>query len=54
MPRRVSCRGGLGLLARERDAWPGGLQGSAMGDTPTQLFNMNDRLIEFFGQHALP
>lgn len=34
--------------------WPGGLPGSAMGDTPTQVFNMNDLLLDFFKQYALP
>lgn len=35
-------------------AWPGGLPGSANGDTPSQVINANDLLWEFFKKYQLP
>ncbi len=35
-------------------AWPGGLPGSASGDTPSTAINANDRLIAFFSRFKLP
>jgi polyhydroxybutyrate depolymerase len=35
-------------------AWPGGLPGSAIGDTPSKVINANDLLWEFFQQHPMP
>ena len=35
-------------------AWPGGLPGSAMGDTPSTAIDKNDLMLEFFGRHQLP
>ncbi|RYY55065.1 MAG: phospholipase [Chitinophagaceae bacterium] len=35
-------------------AWPGGLPGSAMGDTPSTYINANDLLWEFFQRFSLP
>lgn len=35
-------------------AWPGGLPGSLMGDTPSKVINANDLLWSFFQQHQLP
>lgn len=35
-------------------AWPGGLPGSANGDTPSTAINANDLLWEFFQQYQLP
>ncbi|ULQ54661.1 extracellular catalytic domain type 1 short-chain-length polyhydroxyalkanoate depolymerase [Flavihumibacter fluvii] len=35
-------------------AWPGGLPGSAMGDTPSSAINANNLLWAFFQQHQLP
>lgn len=35
-------------------AWPGGLPGSAMGDTPSTVISANDLLWTFFQQYQLP
>jgi polyhydroxybutyrate depolymerase len=35
-------------------AWPGGLPGSAIGDTPSKVISANDLLWEFFKQHPMP
>ncbi|RYZ83918.1 MAG: hypothetical protein EOO68_32315 [Moraxellaceae bacterium] len=35
-------------------AWPGGLPGSWMGDTPSAAINANDLLWNFFQQYQLP
>ncbi|RZL44805.1 MAG: phospholipase [Pedobacter sp.] len=35
-------------------AWPGGLQGSAIGDNPSKVINANDLLWDFFQQYQLP
>jgi polyhydroxybutyrate depolymerase len=35
-------------------AWPGGLQGSAIGDTPSKVISANDLLWDFFQQYQLP
>lgn len=35
-------------------AWPGGLPGSANGDTPSTVINANDLLWEFFQHYQLP
>lgn len=35
-------------------AWPGGLPGSASGDTPSTAINANDLLWAFFQQYQLP
>lgn len=35
-------------------AWPGGLPGSSMGDTPSTAINANDLLWSFFQQYQLP
>lgn len=35
-------------------AWPGGLPGSPMGDTPSTVISANDLLWEFFQQYQLP
>ncbi len=35
-------------------AWPGGLKGSAVGDTPSTAINANDLLWNFFQQYQLP
>lgn len=35
-------------------AWPGGLPGSEMGDTPSTAINANDLLWDFFQQYQLP
>ena len=35
-------------------AWPGGLPGSANGDTPSSAINANDLLWNFFQQYQLP
>ncbi len=35
-------------------AWPGGLPGSANGDTPSSVISANDLLWDFFKQYQLP
>jgi polyhydroxybutyrate depolymerase len=35
-------------------AWPGGVAGSAIGDTPSRVIKANDLLWEFFQQYQLP
>jgi polyhydroxybutyrate depolymerase len=35
-------------------AWPGGLPGSGMGDTPSTAISANELLWAFFQQHQLP
>jgi polyhydroxybutyrate depolymerase len=35
-------------------AWPGGLPGSAMGDTPSKVISANELLWAFFQQYQLP
>ncbi|PZR26762.1 MAG: phospholipase [Citrobacter freundii] len=35
-------------------AWPGGLPGSIIGDTPSKAINANDLLWTFFQQYQLP
>lgn len=35
-------------------AWPGGLPGSVIGDTPSTAINANDLLWEFFQRYKLP
>jgi polyhydroxybutyrate depolymerase len=35
-------------------AWPGGLPGSANGDTPSAVINANELLWNFFQQYQLP
>lgn len=35
-------------------AWPGGLAGTAVGDTPSTAINANDLALSFFQRHRLP
>jgi polyhydroxybutyrate depolymerase len=54
----TSCSGNVTLeyyLTKDGGhAWPGGLSGSAIGDTPSSVINANNLLWEFFQQHSLP
>lgn len=56
--RWAGCGGGASIEYHLSDdgghAWPGGLPGSAMGDTPTQVFDLNDLLLTFFSRYQLP
>lgn len=53
-----SCAGGSSIEFYLSDdgghAWPGGLPGGVIGDTPTQRFNMNDLLLAFFSRYSMP
>ncbi len=42
------------LTADGGHAWPGGLPGSASGDTPSTAINANDLLWDFFQHYQLP
>ncbi len=35
-------------------AWPGGVEGSPMGDQPSTAIDKNDLMLEFFARHELP
>jgi polyhydroxybutyrate depolymerase len=54
----IACNGNVTInyyLTKDGGhAWPGGLPGSAIGDTPSTVINANNLLWDFFQQYQLP